>query len=46
MPMPTLEGIVYLGQRLMENNDLAEKTCDRILEEYLDDEARRSEKVS
>ena len=46
MPMPTLDGIVYLGQRLMGSNDLAEKTCDRILEEYLDDEARRSEKVS
>ena len=46
MPMPTLEGIVYLGQRLMGSNDLTEKTCDRILEEYLDDEARRSEKVS
>lgn len=46
MPMPTLDGIVYLGQRLMVSNDLTEKTCDRILEEYLDDEARRSEKVS
>lgn len=46
MPMPTLEGIVYLGQRLMASNDLTEKTCDRILEEYLDDEIRRSEKVS
>ena len=46
MPMPTLDGIVYLGQRLMASNDLTEKTCDRILEEYLDDEARRSEKVS
>ena len=46
MPMPTLEGIVYLGQRLMVSNDLTEKTCDGILEEYLDDEARRSEKVS
>jgi len=46
MPMPTLDGIVYLGQRLMMSNDLTEKTCDRILEEYLDDEARRSEKVS
>lgn len=46
MPMPTLDGIVYLGQRLMVSNDLTEKTCDGILEEYLDDEARRSEKVS
>ena len=46
MPMPTLDGIVYLGQRLMASNDLTEKTCDGILEEYLDDEARRSEKVS
>lgn len=46
MPMPTLDGVVYLGQRLMVSNDLTEKTCDRILEEYLDDEARRSEKVS
>ena len=46
MPMPTLDGIVYLGQRLMASNDLTESTCDGILEEYLDDEARRSEKVS
>lgn len=46
MPMPTLDGIVYLGQRLMVSNDLTEKTCDGILGEYLDDEARRSEKVS
>ena len=46
MPMPTLDGIVYLGQRLMVSNDLTEKNCDGILGEYLDDEARRSEKVS
>ena len=46
MPMPTLDGIVYLGQRLMGSNDLTEKNCDGILGEYLDDEARRSEKVS
>ena len=46
MPMPALDGIVYLGQQLMLRNDLAENTCDEILEEYLDEEVRRNEKVS
>ena len=36
--------IVYLGQRLLVSNDLTKKTCDGILEEYLDEEARRCEK--
>lgn len=46
MPMPTLDGIVYLGQRLMVSNNLTKKNCDGILGEYLDDEIRRCEKVS
>ena len=46
MPVPSLDGVAYLGQQLMLSEDLTEKTCDGILEEYLDDKVRRSEKVS
>lgn len=46
MPMPSLDGIVLLGERLLKKNDLSEKYCDDVLEEYLNDEARRSERVS
>lgn len=46
MPMPTLDGVVHLGEQLIKANDLSERSCDGILEEYLNDEDRRSEKVS
>lgn len=46
MPMPSRDGIEHLGQRLMETEKLDEATCDYILEEYLNGENRRSEKIS
>ena len=46
MPMPTLRGLIHLGEQLISNGDLSETTCDNILEEYLNDKDRRNEKVS
>lgn len=46
MPMPSRDGIAYLGQRLIEIKKLDEATCDYILEEYLNGENRRSKKIS
>lgn len=46
MPMPSRDGIAYLGQRLIEIKKLDKATCDYILEEYLNGENRRSKKIS
>lgn len=35
MPMPDRESIQCMGRELMQEGDLSEKVCDRILEEYL-----------
>ena len=46
MPMPSRDGIAYLGQRLIEIKKLDEATSDYILEEYLNGENRRSKIIS
>lgn len=46
MPIPTIEGIEYLGRELLLGKDLSENKCDDILEEYIDVETRRCKKIS
>lgn len=46
MPMPGIAALEYMGQRLQALSDLTESRCNEVLEELLDGETKRRQKIS